>query len=71
MNQKGRHRTTALLFSTGRNVKHVIYLEAQRHEHHARTSTCMNQKGYRTTAFFFLRVEMLNVFYILEAFKHN
>ena len=28
----------------------------------------MNQKGYKTTAyFFFLRVEMLNVLYILEA----
>ena len=36
----------------------------------------MNQKGYRTTAYFFffflrLRVEMLNVLYILEALRHN
>ena len=32
----------------------------------------MNQKGYRTTALlFFLRVEMLNVLYILEALRLN
>ena len=49
----------------------LYILEAHRHEYHARTSTWMNQKGYRTTAFFFGRVEMLNVFYILEALRHN
>ena len=34
----------------------------------------MNQKGYKTTAylsFLRLRVEMLNVLYILEALRHN
>ena len=37
----------------------------------------MNQKVYKTTAYFFfvvflrLRVEMLNVLYILEALRHN
>jgi len=49
----------------------LYILEAHRHEYHARTSTWMNQKGYRTTAFFSLRVEMQNVFYILEALRHS
>ena len=32
----------------------------------------MNQKGYRTTTyFFFYPVEMLNLLYILEALRHN
>ena len=34
----------------------------------------MNQKGYKTTAEIFflrLRVEMLNVLYILETLRHN
>ena len=32
----------------------------------------MDQKGYRTTALFlFLRVEMLNLLYILEALRHD
>ena len=50
----------------------VLYtLEAHRHnEYHARTSTWMNQKGYRTNAYFFLRVEMLNVLF-LEALRLN
>ena len=50
----------------------VLYiLEALRHfEYHARTSIWMNQKGYRTTATFFLRVEMLNVLF-LEALRLN
>ena len=46
-------------------------LEALRHnEHQARTSTWMNQKGYRTTAYFFLRVKMLNMLF-LEALRLN
>ena len=32
----------------------------------------MNQKGYRTTDLFcYLRVEMLNVLYIVEALRHD
>ena len=40
------------------------------HEHQARTSTWMNQKGYRTTAYFFLCVKMLNMLF-LEALRLN
>ena len=48
----------------------VLYiLEALRHnEYHARTSTWMNQKGYRTTVYFSLRVKILNVLF-LEALR--
>ena len=37
-----------------------------------RTSTWVNQKGYRTIAFFFfrLRIKMLHVLYILEVLRH-
>ena len=50
----------------------VLYiLEALRHnEHQARTSIWMNQKGYRTTAYFFLRVKILSVLF-LEALRLN
>ena len=78
------YRTTAYLFlllfllllfffftTTGRNVKRVIYpRSAEAQLYHAMTSTWMNQKGYRTTASFFLRDEMVNVPF-LEALRLN
>ena len=72
MIQKG-HKTTALLFSTGRNVKHAICPRSAQ-----AWISCQDfyldepERIYNNCLiFFFLWVNMLNVLYIPEALRHN